>query len=100
MKEDSSFILEAVENKFPLQYVPGVNMLNDKMIVSEGVKNDGRSLQYASEQCRNNPDIVLLAIEKVCFRSSFTFASNELNYIESIKSSGLYIRISFSRISK
>jgi hypothetical protein len=56
-------ILEAVkQNGRALQFA-SVELKNDKEVVLEAVKNDGHAFEYASDELKNDKDVVLKAVK-------------------------------------
>jgi hypothetical protein len=69
-------VLEAVrENGRSLEYA-SKELRNNKEVVLEAVKQDGNSLYYASEELRNNKEVVLEAVREN--GNSLLYASKKL----------------------
>jgi CxxC motif-containing protein len=73
---DKEVVLEAVkQNGYSLEYA-SEELKNNKEVVLEAVKQNGYSLHYASEELKNNKEVVLEAIKQN--GNSLCYASEEL----------------------
>jgi general stress protein YciG len=73
---DKEVLLEAVkQNGYSLQYA-SEELKNDKEFILEAAQQNGNSLKYASKEFKNDKEVVLEAVKQ--YRRSLQYASEEL----------------------
>ena len=74
---------------------------NDKKIVLEALKQDGRALQYVSEELRNDEEIVLAAVKQKGFALKYVptqFKNSKKIVLEAVKQYGVALQFASLRI--
>ena len=102
-RDDKEIVLEAVkENGRALQYASKL-LRNDKEVVLEAVKQDGRPLEYASNELKNDKEIVLKAVKQNGWALEYVsqqFQNDKEIVLAAIKQEGLALQFAAKEIKE